>query len=289
MLKTLRSKHPILFCILAEVLLIAFLQLGGVVSYLIMVLLGPVLGHYELIDILSGPLDVFSEMFGAMLAVFILLRTWRGRLLTQRGCGFFNGMLVGMWMLTIIAYNLIVSFYNPPENARMNPLWDIFWYFAYMLAVGAAEELIGRAVIAETLLEHFGTARAGIWKACLLSGLLFGCGHLINIFAGSELTGVLVQCGSTALIGMMITAIYFRTGNIWAAVVLHWLNNISASWNMAIYSSTTFGELVGSYSFSMLLPAVVMYALPVLFLLRKKRIGEVELYFGRWCGAKETK
>ncbi len=56
-----------------------------------------------------------------------------------------------------------------------------------MMLVGVAEEFLFRGVVAETLLEHFGTSRAGVWKACLLSGVLFGCAHLTNLFTSAPL------------------------------------------------------------------------------------------------------
>ena len=73
---------------------------------------------------------------------------------------------------------------------------------------------------AQTLLERYGTARAGVWKACLVSGVLFGAAHLSNLL-GSEAFGVLMQCVFAASLGVMLAAIYFRTGNLWVTVFLH--------------------------------------------------------------------
>ena len=98
--------------------------------------------------------------------------------------------------------------------------WQIAWYFIGMFTVGVAEEFLFRGVIAQTLLEHFGTSRAGIWKACLLSGLFFGGAHLTNILSSAPF-GVLMQCVFAASLGVMLAAIYFRTGNLWVTVFLH--------------------------------------------------------------------
>lgn len=56
-----------------------------------------------------------------------------------------------------------------------------------MILVGVAEELVFRGVIAQTLLERYGTARAGAWKACLVSGALFGAAHLSNLLGSAPL------------------------------------------------------------------------------------------------------
>ena len=75
----------------------------------------------------------------------------------------------------------------------MLPAWHVVWFLIGMTSVGVAEEFLFRGVIAQTLLEHFGTSRAGVWKACLLSGLYFGAAHLTNL-TGSAPLGVLMQC-----------------------------------------------------------------------------------------------
>lgn len=89
-----------------------------------------------------------------------------------------------------------------------------------MALVGVAEEFIFRGVIAQSLLERFGTGRAGVWKACLLSGLLFGAAHLTNLLSSAPF-GVLMQCVFAASLGTLFAAIYFRTGNLWVTVFLH--------------------------------------------------------------------
>ena len=60
--------------------------------------------------------------------------------------------------------------FGMPTDRPLRTGWQIAWYFIGMFTVGVAEEFLFRGVIAQTLLEHFGTSRAGIWKACLLSG-----------------------------------------------------------------------------------------------------------------------
>ena len=46
-----------------------------------------------------------------------------------------------------------------------------------------------------------------------------------------------------------------------------------------LYNTQSVSEAVSSYDASMLL-SVLIYMIPTIFLLRKKKIGEVALYFG---------
>ena len=163
----------------------------------------------------------------------------------------------------------------------MQPAFSIFSFFLSMALVGVAEEFIFRGVIAQTLLERFGTGRAGVWKACLLSGLLFGAAHLTNLLSSAPF-GVLMQCVFAASLGTLFAAIYFRTGNLWVTVFLHGAMDIASMLVGGLYGTEDVAESISGYDASMML-SILIYLIPTLFLLRKKKIGEGALYFGRDC------
>ena len=158
------------------------------------------------------------------------------------------------------------------------PLPRILTFMLNMILVGVAEELVFRGIIAQTLLERYGTARAGVWKACLVSGVLFGAAHLSNLI-GSAPFGVLMQCVFAASLGVMFAAIYFRTGNLWVTVFLHSTMDIASMLIGGLYGTTSVAESVSGYDASRLL-SVAVYLIPTLFLLRKKKLPEVQLYWG---------
>ncbi len=279
MLKRLRGTHPIGYCIGAEVLFLGSLT---VVSFLMM--LGLVLFCEDLSGVEDYLLTAFQELVGTAVAVVLLAKTGKLELLRRRGSGFWNGLLVGMYPLLIIANNLCSKlFYGLPDGS-MREGWRIASFFLGMSLVGVAEEFIFRAVIAQTLLEHFGTNRAGVWKACLLSGVFFGAAHLTNLVS-SAVFGVLMQCVFAASMGVMLTAIYFRTGNIWVTVFIHAVMDLSSMLVGGLYGTESIADAVSGYDVTMLL-SVLIYLLPTLFLLRKKKIGEVQLYFGKDVAAK---
>lgn len=274
MLKRLRAAHPILFCILAEVLFLGSLFLTDLVFTIVLLFSGVDLAKLD--PYLYSSLQ---ELVGALVVVFILKRTGRADLLRRRGSGFFNGLLVGMYPLTLIGYSFFAALmFNRPDDTPLLPLNRILTYFISMMLVGVAEEFVFRGVIAETLLERYGTSRGGIWRACIVSGLLFGAGHLTNML-GSEPFGVLMQCLFAAALGTLFAAIYFRTGNIWVTVFLHGMMDVSSMLIGGLYGTTTLSESVSSYDASMLY-SVALYLIPMAFLLRKKKLHEVQLYWG---------
>ena len=276
MLKRLRSAHPILFCILAEVLLLGTLFVTDLVFSVVLLFAG--------VDFTTMDTYLYStlqELAGAAVMVLVLKKTGRAGILFRRGSGFFNGLLVGMYPLVLIGYSFFASLmFQRPENTPLLPLGRILTFLLSMMMVGVAEEFAFRGVIAQTLLEHYGTSRGGIWKACIVSGLLFGAAHLTNIL-GSAPFGVLMQCLFAAALGTLFAAIYFRTGNIWVTVFLHGMMDISSMLIGGLYGTTTLAESVSGYDLSMLY-SVALYLIPMAFLLRKKKLPEVQLYWHQY-------
>ena len=274
MLKRLRSAHPILFCILAEVLFLGTLFVTDLVFSIVLLFAG---ANFTTMD--TYLYSTLQELAGAAVMVLVLKKTGRAGILFRRGSGFFNGLLVGMYPLVLIGYSFFVTLmFQRPENTPLLPLGRILTFLLSMMMVGVAEEFAFRGVIAQTLLEHYGTSRGGIWKACIVSGLLFGAGHLTNIL-GSEPFGVLMQCLFAAALGVLFAAIYFRTGNLWVTVFLHGMMDISSMLIGGLYGTTTLAECVSGYNINMLY-SVVLYLVPLAFLLRKKKLPEVQFYWG---------
>ena len=274
MLKRLRTAHPILYCILAEVLFLGSLFLSSLVLTVALVAAG---ADFSGLD--EYLLSLVQELVGAGVAWLLLRRTGRQGLLGRRGSGFWNGLLVGMYPLVIIGFSAFNALTGEKPDLPLKPAGQIVTFFAGMMMVGVAEEFIFRGVIAQTLLEHYGTSRRGVWTACILSGILFGGAHLTNLLASAPL-GVLMQCVFAASLGTLFAAIYFRTGNIWVTVFLHGCMDITSMLIGGLYGTTTVADSVSTYDISML-ASLAVYLIPAAFLLRKSRLGEVELYSGR--------
>ena len=115
MLKRLRAKHPVGFCVLSEVLFLGSLLLA---SYLIVFAL--VLFGVDLERVDSYFLSAVQEAVGMVVALVILGRTGKMYLLRRRGSGFFNGLLVGMYPLVLIGYSLYTKLmFGMPEDGQL--------------------------------------------------------------------------------------------------------------------------------------------------------------------------
>ena len=90
MLKRLRSAHPMLYCLVAEVLFLGMLFVASLLSLLLILF---VVRDIDAVD--DYMLTFMQEAVGVLVAWFFLARTGKSGLLRRRGSGFFNGLLVG--------------------------------------------------------------------------------------------------------------------------------------------------------------------------------------------------
>lgn len=275
MIKRIRANHPLGYCVLAEVLFLVGMMVFTFAALLAAGLMGL---NWILAD--EFLTTILQEIFGVGIGLLLLWRSGKLSLLWRRGCGFLDGMLIGMYPFVIVSWSLISTLLLArPENTPLKPAGEILVFFLAMFMVGAAEEILFRGVIAETLLERFGTSRSGIWKACALSALFFSAAHLTNLM-GSEPLGVLVQCAFTFSFGVLLAAIYFRTGNLWVPIFIHAYMDVAGLLLGGLYGTQSTAEVVSGYDLSNLI-TVAIYLLPALVLLRRKKLPLVGVYFSR--------
>lgn len=270
MLKRLRRGHPIIYSIFSEVLF-----LGVMLGVSFLTVLAVMLSGRDTAEVDHYLMGIIQELSGLLTAFLLLARTGKLGLLRRRGCGFLNGLLVGMYPLALIGYTAFVTMLDRPELPLL-PLGRILTFFLNMILVGVAEEILFRGVIAQTLLEHYGATQKGIWKACLVSGVLFGVAHLSNL-TGAKVLGVLMQCVFAAALGTLFAAIYFRTGNLWVVAFLHAAMDIVSMLIGGLYGTATVAESISTYDASMLM-SIAVYLIPTAFLLRRSKLNEVRLY-----------
>ena len=117
MLKRLRTAHPILYCILSEVLF-----LGSMVLFSLLATIGLAAAGADF-DTMDGYLlGSVQEAVGLVVALLLLARTGRLDLLHRRGCGFLNGMLVGMYPLFFIGYTTVGTLAFDRPDTPLLPL-----------------------------------------------------------------------------------------------------------------------------------------------------------------------
>ncbi len=283
MLKNLRIKHPFIYAICIFLIFGVTMQVAS-----IFFLISFTLALGESGASAASPLaTIGGELIAAAVLIFVLWRSGKIGLLSKRGKGFWRSLAVGGYCFVFIAVMTVMGLVESVESAdgsggAVNFAAASVVYIISMMCVGFTEEIEARALIGETFLEHFGTAREGVIKACVVSGLIFGIMHTSNAldapFADTFSQVILCITG-----GILYGAIYFRTGNIWAIMFIHGLNDVGASaaiWllngGMEVASTTT-GFSVEMLALTAAIGACDLAA--AFFLLRKSKAGEVAKYW----------
>ena len=113
------------------------------------------------------------------------------------------------------------------------------WYLAAcgvlaVVGIGIREECIFRATIQNILAKKYANSVKGIWLTAGGSALIFGLTHITNLFFDMDPMAVLTQMLSAAFLGLLLGAVYLRSGSIWALIIIHTLID------MAGLASSTF-------------------------------------------------
>jgi membrane protease YdiL (CAAX protease family) len=89
--------------------------------------------------------------------------------------------------------------------------------FAIALMVGFVEESVFRGLMLHAIQPR------GLWKAAIITSLLFGVTHALNVLTGRSLGQGAAQVLYTVAIGFAFAALVLRKGIIWPLVLAHFL------------------------------------------------------------------
>ena len=115
-------------------------------------------------------------------------------------------LLLGLFPLLLLAFS---------KTIHQLPAPTIAMAAVFCLFVGIAEEGLFRGVILNVLLPK------GIWQAVLLSSLLFGSVHSLNIFAGFPLNTAVAEMLSALGFGTFLAAVRLRTNSLRPGIIAH--------------------------------------------------------------------
>ncbi len=269
----LKINKPIIFSVL-----VAIITIGGM--NLLALVVGLVVGIEKLQRLDSYTLLLINEIIGAGLVLGLAYASSTLYTLRRKGSGLLRGFGVGAFpatMICLVAFSMFVTSYMMGEVVK--PVHNIVIYFLGMFMIGFVEELAFRGMVAESLIRFFGTSTKGVWKATAISGVIFGVAHMSNALE-AELLGVFVQSSVAIVLGMLLAAIYYRTGNIWVCILLHGGLDAASLLASGVFGDGTVLDAVSSYSLINLLPCIT-YFIPVLVLLRKSKNYQVQQWFGK--------
>ncbi len=111
----------------------------------------------------------------------------------------------------------IPMFINFIPGIEMGPASHWLGILATTLMVGFVEEVVFRGLMLQALRPR------GVWKAALITAVLFGLTHAMNVLAGKSLAEDAAQVFYAVAIGLAFAALVLRTSLLWPLVLAHFL------------------------------------------------------------------
>jgi uncharacterized protein len=140
---------------------------------------------------------------------------------------------------------LIPVMQNLSAGFNVNVLYDILLFLVLTLVVGFFEESYFRGLMLRPL------ALLGKWRAAIVTAVIFGLAHSLNIVSGFNSQVVFTQMAYASAIGFTYAAVALRTGMVWPLMIIHFLTNFTGFMAMG-------GELMQAQNswFSLIMTAV---------------------------------
>jgi uncharacterized protein len=203
-------------------------------------------GEAELVEAVTQGLNWTYLLAAAFLLAVVASQRWDDVGLKTAPAA---GSLRLLWLpaLYIAGFLAIAVFLGLP------PIAVIFFVLVNTFFVGLSEELMFRGVLLQAF-RH----RMAIWPAILITSLLFGGIHSLNVFTTGHLLTSVIQSGAALLSGLLFIAIRLRTGSLWPAIITHGL------WDFGTF---TLGAAGGEPADPQMAPTAVQMLFPLLLVL----------------------
>ncbi len=168
--------------------------------------------------------------------------------------------------LLLILPVFLLSFCTYLYGVKVTFVWDILILIPITLLIGVIEELEFRGVI-YTYLEQEGTV-----IKIMLSSLLFGLVHLLNLFYTRDLLGVIVQMIFATGIGMIFAVVRHKTNLILPQILMHALWDF----NQKMTNNNSSEPVVDIINYSSL-ALVILYGCFMVYWVRKEKKPALEI------------
>ncbi len=168
-------------------------------------------------SIWSGVIDYSATLIVVLAVCFLCFKELPFSLECRH---FLKGLFTFGLLGVLIA---VVAFAMSYDTVDMVPaLSDFIGYLFLNLAVAVSEEFLFRGVFLNVFLKGWEGKKGFIWSAVIVSSILFGLRHLLNLITNPTAINLTIgQVFFTFMAGIYLCAVYLRTRNIWIVIALH--------------------------------------------------------------------
>ncbi|MGZ6388884.1 MAG: CPBP family intramembrane glutamic endopeptidase, partial [Ktedonobacterales bacterium] len=139
-------------------------------------------------------------------------------------------------------------------------------YVGVCLLVGFVEEVYFRGLMLQALKPR------GLWLAAIVTSILFGATHALNVLGAASPLYTALQVGYAFALGLLFAALVLVTRLIWPVILAHFLTNLGAYLNSA--AGGPISTTVTATDYAMTASVVVVFTAYAVYLLMSKRNSE---------------
>lgn len=240
--------------------------------------MGILLSYANLPALPGYGLSMIAELAAGIVAfLFLLLFGYQGKL-KEKGKGFVLGLYIGGFLTGYCCLTLMAQCYVQAldADAKLVSALEIVFFVLTMFLIGWTEELIFRGVVMNLFLERFSKTKRGILASVILSSVLFGAVHLTNISSGVSLASASIQAVTAGLLGVILGAVYVRSGNLWLVIMYHALVDFAGLMGSGLFGGGTPVDQINQMSAANLIMVPILL-IPCVILLRPRKLQELEM------------
>lgn len=173
----------------------------------------------------------YISTFVAELIIFLVFfLIFRNRLysIQKEGIKFLAVALLPIYIAVAESFYIIII--NQPAYKAFSSDWiKLFFIILFVaLAIGINEEFFWRRVIFSKLLHEWEKSTKGVYGAVMVSAIMFGLCHYMNIlFGGQNFQATTYQVITGACMGVFLAGLYYRTGRIIVPILIHCVSDFS--------------------------------------------------------------
>ncbi|MDO5701276.1 MAG: CPBP family intramembrane metalloprotease [Bowdeniella nasicola] len=134
-----------------------------------------------------------------------------------------QGIRAGWYLMAVALVLGFLSYLAIPNESYVRPsAGTIAVYLAVALVTAVFEELLCRGLIQRVIMRAFVARGHTSWRAIVVSSLIFALMHLANLTVHpTYVVGTFTQVIYTLCVGIALGTVYYLTGDLLAAIILH--------------------------------------------------------------------
>lgn len=161
------------------------------------------------------------EVLMTLIMIVVLLVSGNKYTFIYKRENFFNSLKLA---IPILIFSLFYLFIGLSNIILVQKNFDIFNFVTLILlctGIGFFEELLCRGWLLNQYLKRFGNTKDGVIKSIVISSIIFGLLHMVNIIGGQPVLLTIMQVIQTTALGFFWGTLYFRTKNIYSCIFIH--------------------------------------------------------------------